>query len=246
MSDLVPIRNWFAERGWTPLPFQEQTWQAYLAGHGGLVQVPTGSGKTLAAVLGPVAEMLKSTAPGLKLLYLIPLRAVGRDIEKAIAALLADLAPHLRVESRTGDSSASVKKRQLQGLPDILITTPESLSVMLSYKGSSKLFAHLNAVVVDEWHELLSSKRGTQTELCLARLRYLRPELRTWALSASIANLEEAAQAVSGQATPVIIQSDIERKTVIRSVLPESIVTFPRAGQLGSAMVLPLLARTRH
>ena len=95
--------------------------------------------------------------------------------------------------------------------------------------------------MVDEWHELLSTKRGTQTELCLARLRYLRPELRTWALSASLANLEEAAQAVSGQTPPVIVQSDIQRKTLIRSVLPESITTFPRAGQLGSAMVLPLL-----
>ena len=241
VSNLEPIQSWFTKRGWTPLPFQEETWQAYLEGHSGLVQVPTGSGKTLAAVLGPVAEMLRSTTPGLKLLYLTPLRAVGRDIEKALAALLADLAPHLRVESRTGDSSASVKKRQLKGLPDILITTPESLSVMLSYKGSGKLFAHLNAVVVDEWHELLSTKRGTQTELCLARLRFLRPSLRTWALSASIANLGEAAQAASGAARPVIIQSDIKRETLIRSVLPESITTFPRAGQLGSAMVLPLL-----
>ncbi|MGD1952554.1 MAG: ligase-associated DNA damage response DEXH box helicase [Leptolyngbyaceae cyanobacterium] len=235
MSDtLSPVLAWSKRQKWTPLPFQQQTWKAYLTDNSGLIQVPTGSGKTYAAVMGPIANMLANPGKGLQLLYITPLRALSRDIEKSIQQPITDMDWPLQVESRTGDTKASQKTRQKKKLPEILITTPESLSVLLSYKGAQQRFGSLRTVILDEWHELMSSKRGTQTELCLAQLRLLQPALKTWAISATLGNLEEAAQtAVGSGAKPVIIQSNIRRETHIRSILPESVDSFPWAGHLG-------------
>jgi ATP-dependent helicase Lhr and Lhr-like helicase len=237
MLDLQPVLSWFERQGWQPLPFQLETWHAYLSGQSGLIQVPTGSGKTYAAVMGPIADMVRSPGTGLQLLYITPLRALSRDIEQSIVRPIQEMDWGLRVESRTGDTSSSKKTRQLKSMPDILITTPESLSVMLSYKDAKERFKSLRAVILDEWHELLSSKRGTQTELCLSHLRRLSPELRTWAVSATLGNVQEAAQTAVGLGVePVIIQSTVQRQTVIHSILPQSVDTFPWAGHLGLRM----------
>ncbi|MEM6255093.1 MAG: ligase-associated DNA damage response DEXH box helicase [Cyanobacteria bacterium P01_D01_bin.156] len=231
---LAPVLDWFKHQQWQPLPFQQQTWDAYLTGHSGLIQVPTGSGKTYAAVMGPIADMLANPGKGLQLLYLTPLRALSRDIEKSIQKPIEEMGWPLQVESRTGDTKASQRARQKKKLPEILITTPESLSVLLSYKGAAQRFGNLRAVILDEWHELMSSKRGTQTELCLAQLRLLQPNLKTWAISATLGNLKEAAQTAVGlDTTPVIIQSDIKRETKITSILPEEVDSFPWSGHLG-------------
>lgn len=239
---LQPIVEWFKRQGWEPLPFQVETWQAYWAGRSGMVQVPTGSGKTYAAVMGAIAHCLETPGKGLQLLYLTPLRALSRDIEKSILQPIQEMGWGLRVESRTGDTSSSRKASQLKHMPDILITTPESLAVMLSYADAPKRFQSLRCVILDEWHELLSSKRGTQTELCLSHLRSLQPKLQTWALSATLGNLEEAAQTAVGLGTePVIIRSNLQRKTVIRSILPESVDSFPWAGHLGLRMLDELI-----
>ncbi|MEO0739924.1 MAG: DEAD/DEAH box helicase, partial [Cyanobacteria bacterium J06649_12] len=228
---LSPILTWFKRQKWQPLTFQQQTWDAYLTGHSGLIQVPTGSGKTYAAVMGPMADMLANPGKGLQLLYITPLRALSRDIEKSIQKPITEMDWPLQVESRTGDTKASQRARQKKKLPDILITTPESLSVLLSYKGARQRFGNLRVVILDEWHELMSSKRGTQTELCLAQLRLLQPQLKTWAISATLGNLEEAAETAVGLDTkPVIIQSDIKRDTHIQSILPDSVDSFPWAG----------------
>ncbi|MEM9485579.1 MAG: ligase-associated DNA damage response DEXH box helicase [Cyanobacteria bacterium P01_F01_bin.116] len=233
-NTLSPVLDWFQRQQWQPLPFQQKTWDAYLAGHSGLIQVPTGSGKTYAAVMGPMADMLANPSKGLQLLYITPLRALSRDIEKSIQKPVTDMDWPVRVESRTGDTKASQKARQKKSLPEILITTPESLSVLLSYKGSRQRFGNLRTVILDEWHELMSSKRGTQTELCLAQLRLIQPELKTWAVSATLGNLQEAAQTAVGLGTkPVIIQSAIKRDTKIQSILPDSVDSFPWAGHLG-------------
>ncbi|MEM6716154.1 MAG: ligase-associated DNA damage response DEXH box helicase, partial [Cyanobacteria bacterium P01_C01_bin.147] len=201
------------------------------------------SGKTYAAVMGPLAEMLASPSTGLQLLYITPLRALSRDIEQSIARPVTDMGWQVQIESRTGDTSSHKKSRQLKKMPDVLITTPESLSVMLSYKDSRKRFQALQCVVLDEWHELMSSKRGTQAELALSRLRELAPNLRTWAVSATLGNLTEAAQTAVGLGDePVIIQSDLERETVIQSILPESVDSFPWAGHLGLRMFEALVA----
>ncbi|GAB4473030.1 MAG: ligase-associated DNA damage response DEXH box helicase [Elainellaceae cyanobacterium] len=239
---LAPVIEWFQRQGWEPLPFQQETWEAFLAGRSGLIQVPTGSGKTYASVMGAIAAMLHDPKPGLQLLYLTPLRSLSRDIEQSIRRPIEEMEWDLRVESRTGDTSASRKTRQLKNMPQILITTPESLSLMLSYAGTAALFGNLRAVILDEWHELLSSKRGTQTELCLSALRQLRPSLQTWAISATLGNVQEAAQVAVGLGTePIIIQANLQRQTIIRSILPDSVDTFPWAGHLGLRMFQELV-----
>jgi ATP-dependent Lhr-like helicase len=251
---LAPIKAWFSQQGWTPMAFQRQAWQAYLAGESGLIQVPTGSGKTYAAVMGPIAELLAeagwspgspgTSPPGLRLLYLTPLRALSRDLALAIQAPIEAMGWPLRLAIRNGDTSSHERSKQLRSPPQILITTPESLSLLLANGKAPELFGALQAVVLDEWHELMGSKRGVQAELCLSWLRQLRPGLRTWAISATIGNLEEAARAAVGvgAGAPRILTADIQRATAIRSLLPDSIDGFPWGGHLGLRMYEELVA----
>ncbi len=188
--------------------------------------------------MGPIAQMVsEGNSSGLQLLYITPLRALSRDIEASIRRPIEEMGWPITVESRTGDTKSSVKSRQIKKMPNILITTPESLAVLLSYQNSARRFKHLRCVILDEWHELMSSKRGTQTELCLSRLRQLTPTVQTWAISATLGNLQEAAEAATGVGTsPVVVRSNIKRDTVIKSVLPESVDSFPWAGHLGLRM----------
>ncbi|WP_141329427.1 ligase-associated DNA damage response DEXH box helicase [Myxococcus sp. AB025B] len=238
------LRAWFASKGWTPHAFQEESWAAYARGDSGLIHVPTGAGKTYAAYLGPLADVVEHGETGLQILYVTPLRAVSRDVERALLEPLSVLDTDLDVESRTGDTSSSVRQRQRERLPEVLITTPESLSVMLSNERAPELFSCLRAVIVDEWHELLGSKRGTQTELALARLRHFAPRLRTWALSATLANLDEAARHVVGTGhTPTLISADMERPVEVETLLPETVDSFPWAGHLGFTMLAGVAAR---
>ena len=253
MSPLAPIEAWFSRQGWTPMAFQRECWQAYLAGESGLLQVPTGSGKTYAAVMGPIAELLAerrsaAQAPGrLHLLVITPLRALSRDLALAIKEPIQAMGWPLRVGIRNGDTSSHERSKQLRTPPEILITTPESLSVLLANPKAPQLFAGLQAVVLDEWHELMGSKRGSQCELCLGWLRRLQPALRTWAISATIGNLQEAAQAALGlgltaSAPPRIVTAALQRDTAIRSLLPETIDGFPWGGHLGLRMYEQLVA----
>ncbi len=252
---LAPIEAWFEQQGWQPLPFQRQCWQAYLKGESGLIQVPTGSGKTYAAVMGPIAELLaeagveeqgrgQGLGPGVRLLYLTPLRALSRDLALAIQQPIEAMGWPIRVGIRNGDTATSERTRQLRTPPHVLITTPESLSVLLSNAKAPELFGQLQAVVLDEWHELMGGKRGSQSELCLSWLRALRPQLRTWAISATIGNLEEAARAAVGATAPEprLIRARLKRGTAIRSLLPDSIDGFPWAGHLGLRMYEELVA----
>ncbi len=244
LPGLSRLVAWMARRGWKPWDFQRQTWEAYGRGESGLINVPTGAGKTYAAYLGPLAELLDHPADGLTILYITPLRAVSRDIERALKLPVEELGAKLTIGSRTGDTKASVRAKQRDRLPNVLVTTPESLTLLLTQERGRELFADLRCVVVDEWHELLSSKRGTQVELALARLRHWKPKLRTWALSATIANIEEAARAAVGTASgqaATLIRATIDRPIVIESLLPPDIRTFPWAGHMGLAMLDPLL-----
>jgi ATP-dependent Lhr-like helicase len=184
-------------------------------------------------------------------LYITPLRAVARDIELALRAPLADLGVlsrsardrGLRVEGRTGDTGSSLRARQRERLPEVLVTTPESLSLMLTWPDARERLGGVRAVIVDEWHELLSSKRGTQTELALARLRRFNPQLRTWGLSATLDNLHDAARALAGAAErePEIISASVDRPVFIDSVLPAGDARLPWAGHLGLAMLPAVL-----
>jgi len=243
---LAPIHTWFEHQGWTPLPFQTTTWEAYLEGRSGLIQVPTGSGKTFAAVMGPIARILEQQPAdrGIHLLYITPLRALSRDLALAIREPIEAMKWPIRVGTRNGDSSSSERSRQLKSPPEILVTTPESLTLLLSNPKAEELFAALDTVVLDEWHELMGSKRGSQTELCLSWLRQHRPSLQTWAISATIGNLEQAARhALGTEEIPLIIGGAPARVTEIQSIFPDSIDGFPWAGHLGLRMYEELVAR---
>lgn len=185
---------------------------------------------------------------GLAILYLTPLRAVARDIEAALKAPITDLNLPFIAEGRTGDTPSSVRLRQKDRLPHILITTPESLSLLLTRPDAPTLFATLRTTIVDEWHELLPSKRGSQIELALARLRAFSPRARTWALSATLPNLDEARAAAlgfdaHGHPNPgTIVRGGMRRDTIVDSILPSHPSHLPWAGHLGLTMLPDVLA----
>jgi ATP-dependent Lhr-like helicase len=233
---LAPVEEWFERQGWTPLPFQRQTWQAHLRGRSGLIQVPTGSGKTYAAVMAPIAKALAQSVQrrGVRLLYITPLRALSRDLAQALLEPIEAMGWPLRVGIRNGDTPSAERSRQLKSPPDILITTPESLCVLMAGRHATELFQPLETVILDEWHELIGSKRGTQAELALSWLRLQKPQLQTWAISATIGNLEEAARHALGEGSdPCLITGAPERPLEIRSIVPDSLDGFPWGGHLG-------------
>ncbi|MEY3175251.1 MAG: hypothetical protein RLZZ436_3165 [Planctomycetota bacterium] len=240
---LAQVSAWFSEREWGVFPFQKQAWQAWLDGYSGLIHATTGTGKTLAAWLGPVAQALAeserdpaATAPGpLRVLWITPLRALALDTLHSLQEPLPGLGLNWTVECRTGDTPAAERRRQQQRLPTVLITTPESLSLLLTRSDAEYQFRNLRAVVCDEWHELLASKRGVQTELALARLRRWRPDLRTWALSATLGNLEEALAVLLGksQVPSIVIEGRSKKRITVDSLIPARMERFPWAGHLG-------------
>ena len=235
-SVLTPITDWFRIKGWTPQAFQEQTWHAHLSGASGLIQVPTGSGKTYAAVMAPIAQMLAQSEAkaGIQLLYVTALRALSRDLALALEEPIETMGWPLRVGIRNGDTSTNDRAKQLKTPPQILITTPESLCVLLAGKHAQRLFGALKTVILDEWHELIGSKRGTQTELALSWLRQANPTLQTWAISATIGNLDSAARHALGMdSKPVLITGGAPRSLEVTSILPDSIDGFPWGGHLG-------------
>ena len=262
-APLSRVEAWFASRGWRPFAFQREVWDAYRAGESGLVHAATGTGKTLAAWIGPLLEWLDEsfdlspphTSLPLRVLWITPLRALAADTAAALREPLAELAPTWTLETRTSDTTPAVRARQSRRLPTGLLTTPESLSLLLSRAESPELFGELRLVVVDEWHELMGTKRGVQTELALARLRRLRPDLRTWGLSATIGNLEEARDTLlgsgewrveSGEApphshsslpTPRIVRGVEPKEVVVDALIPPVVERFPWAGHLGTSML---------
>lgn len=248
-NGMARLRAWFKEQGWRPFPFQREAWAAFARGEDGLVHVPTGAGKTYAAYLAALAQCIDEPPQGIAIVYVTPLRALARDIELALTAPVTALGLDLRVESRTGDTPSALRQRQRTRLPHVLITTPESLTVLLSYDEAARAFVSLRVVIVDEWHELISSKRGTQTELALARLRRMAPGLRTWALSATLRDPALAAQCVVGTGRPyTVVTAALAREVRLETMVPDRIERFPWAGRLGLAMlprVLELLADGR-
>ena len=246
-------RSWFSDQGWKPFPFQLQAWSTYLDGGCGLVNAPTGSGKTYSLLLPAIAEGVErmkadpKSCDGVQLIWITPIRALAKEIHQSAERGVQALGAEWEVGVRTGDSTQKVKQAQKKKLPQILITTPESIHVMLSNKGYAKLFKNLRAVVIDEWHELMGSKRAVQCELFLSKFRALQPELRTWGISATIGNMEESMEILMGaepSAEPQIIKANIEKSLVIEPVLPEEVETLPWAGHLGIRLldqVVPLI-----
>lgn len=250
-----PIADWFATRDWSPFPFQHEVWAAYQAGASGLIHAATGTGKTYAAWFGSLIEWLNSggahdsslrrnRTPPLRVLWITPLRALASDTTAALAAPLSDLGIPWSLETRTGDTAAHVRARQRRRLPTVLVTTPESLSLLLSRPDAQEQFADLQLVVVDEWHELLASKRGVQTELGLARLRRWNPGLRIWGLSATLGNLPDALNALLGaqHQNGSLVRGLMPKSISINAIIPTTMERFPWAGHLGLRLLPEVIA----
>lgn len=253
------VNQFFDSVGGKPFKFQRDCWASYLAGDSGLLHSATGTGKTLAVWMGPLLSWMKQNPdpeqwnakkpPAAKVLWLTPLRALAGDTENSLRQPIEAMGLPWRLEGRTGDSKQSVKTRQLRSLPTALVTTPESLTLMLTHESLLESFKTLEAVIVDEWHELLGTKRGIQTELALARLRQLNPALRTWGVSATLGNLDNALSSLLGsrpQGATKIIRGVPKKKIRFQSILPPVIERFPWAGHIGTKMVPHVAAEVEN
>lgn len=261
----VVIKQWLEAKGLTPFEFQEATWQQIQQGESGLVNAPTGFGKTFSVFLGALIQFInehpknyKTAAKnGLQLLWVTPLRALATDIARAMEEVFAELEMAWRVGIRNGDTEVSERQKQKRNMPEVLIITPESLHLFLAQKGYVEIFKNLRIIAVDEWHELMGSKRGVLVELALSRIvncRYAQnnTKLSVWGISATIGNLEEARDVLLSSlmhvdttiAEPVIIKAVLHKETVIESVIPDEIETYPWAGHLGISLahkVVPII-----
>lgn len=275
------IQQWYRQKKWKQFPFQKEMEEAYLSGFSGLLNAPTGSGKTFALFLPFLADFINKYPDtyttqknnGLLMLWITPLRALTNDIRKAMQEVCDDIGLPWRIMTRTGDTSAAEKAALKRKLPEVLLTTPESLHLMLAQKEYDKVFKGLQVMVCDEWHELLGTKRGVQVELGLSRLKGLGAEmivrgavtnstaaplsahfapLRIWGISATIGNLEQAAEVLLGNDFPPerikMIRAHIDKKLVIESVIPPNIENYSWAGHIGVKLlpqVMEIVARSK-
>ena len=246
-------KRWFAQRGWKPLAFQREVWAAMASGQSGLLHATTGSGKTYAVWFGALARaaVLKVPSlgvqsqprpPPLGVLWLTPMRALAADSTQALRAPLTDLGVNWTVGMRTGDTPPSERARQDRRFPTVLVTTPESLSLMLTRETARDDLSGVHTVVVDEWHELMGNKRGVQVQLALARLKRWNPGLVIWGLSATLGNLPEAMQVLLGTTTGTLVRGRIDKALVIDTLLPDKPGRFSWGGHLGKQMQLPVVA----
>jgi ATP-dependent Lhr-like helicase len=251
--------NWFKDNGWTPFPFQLEAWEAYLAGKSGLVNAPTGSGKTYSLLVPILLEYLRDhpnkpkttgrTSPSkLRAIWITPIRALSKEIELAANRAIEGMGLPWKVGVRSGDTSLAKRQRQRDKPPEFLITTPESLHLLIASKGYAEYFSELSTVVVDEWHELMGSKRGVQMELALSRLKNIAPGLKVWGISATIGNMEQAMEVLLGnyykKKNTTIIRSNIKKKTEIISIFPDEVERMPWSGHLGIQLlskVIPIV-----
>jgi len=253
---MARLTAWFASRGWAPLPFQKAMWRHYLAGESGLLHTPTGSGKTLAMFGGPLLQALhdppprttrgraKTPVPVLQVLWITPLRALAADTARALREPLDALGLDWQVGLRTGDASARDKRLAREGRLDVLVTTPESLALLLSYPDTMARLQHLRCVVVDEWHELLGNKRGVLLQLNLRRLRDALPALQVWGLSATLGNLDEARDVLLPDVPDApLVAGARPRPVSVETLLPAQGERFPWAGHLGLSQLQRVLEK---
>ena len=235
---------WFAARGWKVFPFQRAVWKAAVSGQSGLLHANTGAGKTYAvwfAALLRGALVSRRTASGLRVLWITPMRALAADTQRALEESALALAPGWSIGARTGDTTSAERARQSKAMPSTLITTPESLSLLLSHAGAASNFASLDMIIIDEWHELMGSKRGVQVQLALARLRQWNAQLVVWGLSATMGNLEQAQDVLLGEGQGVLVEGDMRKEIRIDSLIPANVSRFPWGGHLGIAMLEPVI-----
>lgn len=237
-------KDWFEEMGWTPFGFQLETWQAYLDGFNGLVNAPTGSGKTYSLLMPILLEFIRDNQErknikdlGLQAIWITPIRALSKEIELSAQRLIDGLGIPWKVGVRSGDTKISERAKQRTKPPQLLITTPESLHLLLAQKDYPEFFKDLKVFVADEWHELMGSKRGVQIELALSRLKFVSKAMKVWGISATIGNMDQALEALLGNyfdpAKYRVIRSDIQKRVEIESVMPDTVERMPWTGHLG-------------
>ncbi|MGB5553185.1 MAG: ligase-associated DNA damage response DEXH box helicase [Flavobacteriaceae bacterium] len=252
--------NWFQQQNWKPFTFQKDTWKAFLLGKHGLLNAPTGSGKTYALWFPIVLDYIKNNPnyktkhkKGLKAIWITPLRALSQEIKQSAERITTDLGTQMTVGIRTGDTSTKERASMKKQMPDLLITTPESLQLLLASKGYDSLFKDCTAIIVDEWHELLGTKRGVQMELGISRLRTISKQMRIWGISATIGNLEQAREVLLGPSSEalensVLIRANIKKKITVKSIIPKKMETFPWRGHLGLRLledVIPIINNSK-
>ncbi len=273
------IRDWLAAKRNQPFVFQQHTWQHIINGESGLVNAPTGCGKTFSVFLGSLIDFINHNPEdyktkknsGLQLLWVTPLRALAKDIGRAMEEVIEELGMNWKVGIRNGDTDTAERARQKKQMPEVLLITPESLHLLLAQKGYPEMFRSLKIIAVDEWHELLGSKRGVQVELAVSRIVAVNKQpamgngqtpkhndalpvahcrLSLWGISATIGNLDEAKEVLLSplRKEGVIIKANLQKKIEVESIIPDEIEKYPWAGHLGIKLahkIIPIIQQSR-
>ncbi len=257
------IHQWLQSKNLQPFSFQEETWQHIIDNKSGLVNAPTGCGKTFSVFLGVLIDFINhhqtnytsKSKNGLQLLWITPLRALAKDIGRAMEEVIVELGMKWKIGIRNGDTEISERQKQNRQMPEVLIITPESLHLLLAQKNYPDFFQHLKIIAVDEWHELLGSKRGVQVELAISRiincqLSTVNYPLALWGISATIGNLEEAKNVLLApiKTEGIIVKASIKKNIQIESILPDEIENYPWSGHLGLRLihkVIPIIHKSR-
>jgi ATP-dependent Lhr-like helicase len=252
------ITQWLNSKGYSAFAFQEETWQHILEQNSGLVNAPTGCGKTFSVFLGSVIQFInqhpnnfrQKQNNGLQLLWITPLRALAKDIGRAMEEAIAELNLPWTIGIRNGDTTTAERQKQKRNLPEILIITPESLHLLLAQKNTSATFKNIQIIAVDEWHELLGSKRGVQVELSISRIVGIQQQnnssnsnISVWGISATIGNLEEAKNVLLAplKKEGIIVKALLNKKIKVIPIIPNEIENYPWAGHLGIKMAESLI-----
>jgi len=259
----LQIHSWLAAKGLQPFPFQQEAWQQIVTNESGLVNAPTGCGKTFSVFLGSVIRYINQhptdykskSKNGLQLLWITPLRALAKDIGRAMEEVITELEMNWTIGIRNGDTTTAERAKQKKQLPEVLIITPESLHLFLAQKNYADAFKTVQVIAVDEWHELMGSKRGVQVELAISRIVGSRkpiadslstsgsktnnPGLCIWGISATIGNLNDAKEVLLSPLGKegVIVKAHMKKQIVVESVLPDEIENYPWAGHLGIKLI---------
>lgn len=260
------IHKWMHAKGWQPFHYQNETWEAVRKHKSGLVNAPTGCGKTFSVFIGALLKFMDehpqdwrtSKNNGIQLLWITPLRALAKDIGRAMEEAIAEIGVSWSVGIRNGDTNTTERQKQKRKLPEVLIITPESLHLLLASKGHASVFSTVQLIAVDEWHELLGSKRGVQTELAISRIIHCntaKPPM-IWGISATIGNLEEAKDVLlsplllsfASQENGVIISASLDKNIEVIPIFPDQIEEYPWAGHLGIKLaekLIPIIEESR-
>jgi ATP-dependent helicase Lhr and Lhr-like helicase len=262
------ILDWLASKGRQPFAFQQQAWQHIANGKSGLVNAPTGCGKTYSVFIGAIIHFINQHPElyqqkkhnGLQLLWITPLRALAKDIGRAMEEVIAELGMQWQVAIRNGDTPTNERQKQKRQMPEVLIITPESLHLLLAQKNNLQTFKTLQLIAVDEWHELMGSKRGVQVELAISRLvNMVSQNVSVWGISATIGNLEQAKDVllwplnkITGKAPQQqlgeIVKARIDKNIAVIPVIPDEIEKYPWAGHLGIKLVhkvIPIIYKNK-